>query len=279
MDFTVFYAWQSDRPENTNRFLVRDAAKAAIKRLVKDSDVEESPRLDHDTKDVPRLAEVAGTIFRKIEGCGLFLADLTFVGTSERREGKESRLLPNSNVVLELGYAARSVGWERVIAVMNTIYGPPSQMIFDVLHRRWPITFDMKEGEAARIAEVRATLSSRIETWIRGAMKAEHAAAEEAIKSLDVDCMNILHEAGGTEYFSEPTNLDGRFLHLYHMRKLATLRLLDLRLLEARHDPTQNLYAYHWTHLGKLVLSKLGIRRAESGAEQLSSLSGGEPSL
>ena len=90
MDFTVFYAWQSDRPENTNLFLVRDAAKAAIKRLVKDSDVEESPRLDHDTKDVPGLAEVAGTIFRKIEGCGLFLADLTFVGTSERARARKA---------------------------------------------------------------------------------------------------------------------------------------------------------------------------------------------
>ncbi len=229
MEFTVFYAWQSDRPENSNRFLVRDAAKTAIKRVARDSNIEESPRLDHDTKDVPGLAEVAGTIFRKIESCGLFLADLTFIGGSEAREGKESKLLPNSNVVLELGYAARSVGWERVIAVMNTAYGPPSQMIFDVLHRRWPITFELRADETGRLAEERATLSSRIETWIRGAMKAEHVTAEEAIKSLDVGCMQILHEAGNVAYFSEPTELNARFLFYYHMRKLATLRLLDLR--------------------------------------------------
>jgi len=81
VDFTVFYAWQSDRSANTNRFLIRDAAKEAIKKVYKDSEVEESPRLDHDTKDAPGLAEVASTIFRKIEGCGLFLADLTFVGS------------------------------------------------------------------------------------------------------------------------------------------------------------------------------------------------------
>src|SRR3954453_10044257 len=101
MEFTVFYAWQSDRLEDTNRYLIRDAAKTAVKKLVKDSDVEESPRLDHDTKDVPGLAEVANTIFQKIESCGLFVADLTFVGESEKREGKESKPLPNSNVVLE----------------------------------------------------------------------------------------------------------------------------------------------------------------------------------
>jgi hypothetical protein len=45
MEFAAFHAWQSDRPETSNRFLVRDAAKAAIKMVVKDSDVEESPRL------------------------------------------------------------------------------------------------------------------------------------------------------------------------------------------------------------------------------------------
>ena len=263
MEFTVFYAWQSDRLEETNRFLVRDAAKSAIKRVVKDSEVEESPRLDHDTKDAPGLAEVAGTIFQKIAGCGLFLADLTFVGTSEPREGKEGKLLPNSNVVLELGFAARSIGWERVIAVMNTAYGPPSQMIFDVLHRRWPITFKLNGDEAGLVSEVRSKLAAAIETWIRGAMKAEHAAADEAIKSIDVDCLRLMNEAGKHPYFSEPKEFDGHFLFHYHMRKLATLRLLDLRLIEARHDPRQQLYAYHWMHLGKLVLAKLGIRNDE----------------
>jgi hypothetical protein len=263
VELTVFYAWQSDRPEDSNRFLIRDAAKKAIKSVLKDADIDESPRLDHDTKDVPGLAEVAGTIFRKIEGCGLFLADLTFVGSSEAREDKESKLLPNSNVVLELGYAARSVGWERVIAVMNTAYGPPSQMIFDVLHRRWPITFELKADGTSLVSNVRAKLSTKIEEWVRGAINAEHAAVEDAIKSIDVDCLKILNDAGKHPYFSEPTELNGRFLFHYHMRKLATLRLLDLRLIEARHDPVQSLYAYHWTHLGKLVLIKLGVRQDE----------------
>jgi hypothetical protein len=264
VDFTVFYAWQSDRPEDTNRYLIRDAAKTAIKKVVKDSELEESPRLDHDTKDTPGLAEVAGTIFQKIAGCGLFLADLTFVGSTESREGKESKLLPNSNVVLELGFAARSIGWERVIAVMNTAYGPPSQMIFDVLHRRWPIKFELKDDETCRVSEVKLKLASAIESWIREAMKAEHAAAEEAIKSIDVDCLRLMNEAGMHRYFSEPQEFDGRLFFHYHIRKLAILRLLDLRLIEARHDPRQQLYAYHWTHLGMLVLTKLDIRKPET---------------
>lgn len=259
MDFTVFYAWQSDRLEKSNRFLIRDAAKKAVKALIKDSTVEESPRLDHDTKDEPGLAEIAGTIFRKIEGCGLFLADLTFVGATPRKKGTHRKLLPNSDVVLELGYAARSIGWERVIAVMNTAYGPPNELIFDVLHRRWPIVFAINDREPSRISDVRADLAKKIEHWIREARKAEHTAAEEALKSIDVDCLKLINDAGSRPSFAEPTLCDPIFAYHYTLRKLATLRLLDLKLLEARHDPRQNLYAYHWTPLGKLVLVKLGF--------------------
>ena len=70
MDFSIFYAWQSDRPQNTHRYLIRDAAKKAVKRIGRDAEVEDSPRLDHDTKDVPGTPEISGTIFRKIQESG-----------------------------------------------------------------------------------------------------------------------------------------------------------------------------------------------------------------
>ena len=62
MDFTVFYAWQSDRPQNTHRYLIRDAAREAVKHIGRDADI--SFWLDHDTKDVPGTPEIAGTILR-----------------------------------------------------------------------------------------------------------------------------------------------------------------------------------------------------------------------
>ncbi|MCH7727870.1 MAG: hypothetical protein IH991_15530 [Planctomycetes bacterium] len=36
-DFTLFYAWQSDLDPKANRYLIRDAAKAALKELAADS--------------------------------------------------------------------------------------------------------------------------------------------------------------------------------------------------------------------------------------------------
>jgi hypothetical protein len=59
MDFTIFYAWQSDRTQNTHRYVIRDAAKEAVRRIGRDASVEDSPRLDHDTKDVSGTPERA----------------------------------------------------------------------------------------------------------------------------------------------------------------------------------------------------------------------------
>jgi hypothetical protein len=130
MDFTIFYAWQSDRDQKTHRFLIRDAANEAIKRIGRDGSIDDSPRLDHDTQDVPGTPEIANSIYKKIQDSGVFLADLTFVGTTGPIESRK-KLLPNPNVLLELGYAARSIGWERIVCVMNTAFGPPEELIFD----------------------------------------------------------------------------------------------------------------------------------------------------
>ncbi len=80
--------------------------------------------------------------FRKIDQCGLFLADVGFVAVIAPKDPhKRAKRLPNANVVLELGYAAARVGWNRVILVMNLEYGPPEDLIFDLRHQRFPVTF------------------------------------------------------------------------------------------------------------------------------------------
>ena len=68
MDFTLFFAWQFDSPPNDNRYLIRDAAKDAVKRVAADADVEESPRLDHDTKGLSGTPEVANALHSLLDG-------------------------------------------------------------------------------------------------------------------------------------------------------------------------------------------------------------------
>lgn len=59
MECTLFFARQSDSPLDDNKHLIRGAAKEAVKRISGDTEVKETPRLDHDTKDRSGTPEVA----------------------------------------------------------------------------------------------------------------------------------------------------------------------------------------------------------------------------
>jgi hypothetical protein len=71
----VFWSWQSDTPGKTGRHFIRDALKAAIKKL-KDADdvIEPTEReirselhIDHDRSGVPGSPDLVGVILEKIE--------------------------------------------------------------------------------------------------------------------------------------------------------------------------------------------------------------------
>lgn len=99
----------------------------------------ERPELDHDTKDVPGLAPIADTIFDKINSAALFVADVTLTGATP--DGKKC---PNPNVLIELGYALRALGPERIVLVANSAGGfRPEDLPFDLRHRRGPITYEV----------------------------------------------------------------------------------------------------------------------------------------
>ncbi len=107
MEFTIFYAWQSDRPSGANRSFIEQAAKKAITELQAQAEFEDSPRpaLDKDTQGVPGTPAIADSILQKIDECGVFLADVTYVATGDAATQRDAKRLPNPNVLLELGYA------------------------------------------------------------------------------------------------------------------------------------------------------------------------------
>ncbi len=260
-DFTVFYSWQSDLPRKLTRDIVHGAASRAMERLNFDASVEDAPRLDHDTQGVAGAPEIAGTILRKIEQCGVFLADLTFVATTTPADvNKVAKRIPNPNVLLELGYAAAKIGWERIVLVMNSAYGDPDELIFDLRHRRFPLTFNLGP-ETRRDAEaVEWTLSEKMEEALRAALQAEHAAVQEAIGQLDQHALVWLNDRGRDDYFAPlPRKTMGEILGSQRLDD-ALIRLIHLKLLRCDVAPGRNLYAYHWTYLGKLVLKAMGIR-------------------
>jgi hypothetical protein len=143
MTMSVFWSWQSDSFEKNNHFFVRDALTQALKQVADDLDLTEAerPEVDHDTKGEPGLVSIVDTIFEKINQAAVFVGDLTYVGKTEK-----GKLLPNPNVMIELGHAITSLGPERIILVSNRAYGGrPEDLPFDLRHRRAPISYNLPD--------------------------------------------------------------------------------------------------------------------------------------
>jgi hypothetical protein len=265
MDFTVFYAWQSDRSQKTHKYLIRDAENEAIKRLGADAEIDDSPRLDQDTQDVSGSPEIAGTIYRKIQESGIFLADVTFVGAAGLPESRQ-KLLPNPNVMVELGYAARCIGWERIICVMNTAFGPAEELIFDLRHRRWPICYKLVGDEGEAIRSTKKLLGEQIQMALRSAMDSEHQAVEDASRRLSAETILYIgwhvHHDVFWDDDSQMTVLQRAALSFVDH---AVDRLLDLNLIDCFFDPGLKRFVYRWTYLGKLVLKKLDNKPVTDG--------------
>lgn len=162
MKNSVFYSWQSDLPNPTNRTFIESAIKSAIKKVGEDVDLTSAMRdgklkLDKDTKGVSGSPPIVDVIFNKIANCAIFVPDMTFVGKSDG-----GRLIPNPNVLVEYGWALRTVTNLRIVPVMNSYYGKPSwkTLPFDMRHLRHPFAYELnpkpspEEKKAAKEALV-----------------------------------------------------------------------------------------------------------------------------
>lgn len=136
MSTRIFFSWQSDRPDVGGKDLLETALRLALAKLSEEATLDEANRnlvLDSDTHGLAGSPPIMDSIFKKIDDAAIFIADLTFVGTRA-----DTRPSPNPNVLIEYGWALKSLGHGRIIAVMNDAYGAPTSesLPFDMRHLR-----------------------------------------------------------------------------------------------------------------------------------------------
>jgi len=121
---TVFYSWQADTSTLVGRNLIERALEKALGELNKGDEVEEAQReelaVDRDTMGVAGSPPIVQTIFDKIDRAAVFVPDLTFVG-----KRLDDRPTPNPNVLIEYGWALKSLTHSRIVPVMNVAFGAP----------------------------------------------------------------------------------------------------------------------------------------------------------
>lgn len=120
----VFYSWQSDAQNSTNRTFIEDALKIAIKNLNQKENL--NLFLDQDTRGLPGSPDVIRGILEKIDDSLVFIGDVSIVCKSN------TKAFPNPNVLFEVGYAIKSLGDEKIVMVFNTASGMTNELPFDL---------------------------------------------------------------------------------------------------------------------------------------------------
>ncbi len=139
----IFWSWQDDVSPKTNRHFIKAALEDVVAQLAGDFDLDDAdrPALDHDTKGALGAVEIMPLILEKIASSAVFVADVTPVGKSET-----DKMLPNPNVMVELGWSMAKPGWERQIYVLNAAWGAEiNDLPFDIRGRR-VLRYSLAEG-------------------------------------------------------------------------------------------------------------------------------------
>lgn len=156
MRYTIFYSWQSDLPNSINRGFIQKALENTVKSIRKGGSIDVEPVVDRDTQGISGSPDIVATILEKIEKCQVFVPDVSIINP-----GTKFRLSPNPNVLIELGYAIKILDWKRIIMVMNTAFGNPKDLPFDLLKKR-VLTYNMTENTSER-----ATKRKHLESILR----------------------------------------------------------------------------------------------------------------
>lgn len=140
-NYSVFYSWQSDLSKNTNLIALRHALREAANQVEKEID-DLKIDIDEATRDVAGSPNIPQIIFSKIEASDIFVCDLTTINN----DTDDTRKLPNPNVLIELGFAVATIGWNRIILLFNKSFGNfPDDLPFDIdRHRATPFSISDK---------------------------------------------------------------------------------------------------------------------------------------
>lgn len=133
--FTIFYSWQSDIDENkTIRVCLRNAIKSIQQKHKKQ--IQLDIKIDTATTNRSGAIDIANSIFDKISACDIFIGDLTLINNTRVNRIFNKRRMPNPNTIMELGYAVKTIGWERIICICNTKFGSLELLPFDIRKQR-----------------------------------------------------------------------------------------------------------------------------------------------
>ena len=283
----VFYSWQSDTPNATNRSFILKALEDAAREIASDDSIKVEPVVDRDTLDVAGSPDIGATILEKIGAADVVIADVTIINPSST-----GRLTPNPNVMVEVGYALATHTESRLILVNNLAFGRPEDLPFDLRQKR-TLSYRTAPDASERAADRRALqaalrnaivailtqhdVATRIEYPCRLSMnykvekqsqelhdyvlqiKLENASAKRIDDwHVDVEMPTLLLKkpASHVGYVPDRSNKDVTLIRFTHDSYKGALFPSDSRLLKVSYHMNERLFNYRSQFLEQLITAR-----------------------
>jgi hypothetical protein len=129
----LFYSWQSDIDKDTNLNAIRNSLRLCCTE-VENQIPNLNINLEEATSNLPGSPNIPYSIIEKISNSDIFVCDITTINSECICNVKRT---PNPNVLIELGFAISTLGWNRIILLYNTNYGKfPDDLPFDIDRHR-----------------------------------------------------------------------------------------------------------------------------------------------
>lgn len=192
-EIKLFYSWQSDLSGNQTRSVIQGSIEAAVKSMKDTVEI----IADRDTKGEYGSPDIVETIFKKIDECDIFIADVSIINRfyAVNEEGKPIKAIkttPNPNVLLELGYAAHVLGWEKIICIMNTDFGKIRELPFDLIQKR-VTTYSLKGSTKAKAREkLTRIIKSTVEDIQESGKRVKGSLSNHIVGAYDFETKNIV---------------------------------------------------------------------------------------
>lgn len=159
----IFYSWQLSTLGKYNNYFIRDCLREAVREInqsipIEEREQNENIQIDSDTQGTSGSPHIFTTICDKINASTIFIVDVSLI----------SKKICNSNVMLELGYAIKTLGFENIIMVFNTALGSLDDLPFDLRSQRVS-TYSFKAGDDKKQAS--RQLTSLLKTSITTVLK------------------------------------------------------------------------------------------------------------
>lgn len=210
MKVTVFYSWQSDLPNSTNRGFIEKCIKDSLKQVFNEDKRITEWALESDSRDESGTPDIVSTLLSKIDKCDIFIADTSIINSES-----EYRKTSNPNVLFELGYASNKIGWEKIICTFNLYYGKVEDLPFDIRFRK-PLLFKYSGKEEKPTKILRSQIKSSIKNIIDNQLsnKKFYSVLKREVDSV---FQTMLFDFMKLFYFSDKGSLGKSYDQLFHI--------------------------------------------------------------